>query len=160
MATWPTCHKPANTLDGFDRRDPQRFACHPCHSGLHPRLQQCLLGLPLAAGGHRHHGLRWYLSYPLSARQVTELLGERRIDVSARTTARDRGPAIPSSAWSLQVHRRGLPHHQPYIRAAQQNLPGSLHIRTGLHRLTGETTKTDRAQPHRDPRSTSSLSGS
>ncbi|MEO9005960.1 MAG: DDE-type integrase/transposase/recombinase, partial [Candidatus Dormibacter sp.] len=25
-------------------------------------------------------------------------------------------------------------HHQPYVRAAQQNLPGSLHIRTGLHR--------------------------
>ena len=32
-------------------------------------------------------------------------------------------------------------HHQPYVRAAQQNLPGSLHIRTGLHRLAGETTK-------------------
>ncbi len=32
-------------------------------------------------------------------------------------------------------------HHQPYVRAARQNLPGSLHIRTGLHRLTGETTK-------------------
>ncbi|HEY8796986.1 MAG TPA: DDE-type integrase/transposase/recombinase, partial [Candidatus Dormibacteraeota bacterium] len=32
-------------------------------------------------------------------------------------------------------------HHQPYVRAAQQNLPGSLHIRTGLHRLSGETTK-------------------
>jgi transposase-like protein len=32
-------------------------------------------------------------------------------------------------------------HHQPYVTAAQLNLPGSLHIRTGLHRLTGETTK-------------------
>jgi transposase-like protein len=32
-------------------------------------------------------------------------------------------------------------HHQPYITAARQNLPRSLHIRTGLHRLTGETTK-------------------
>ena len=29
--------------------------------------------------------VRWYLSYPLSARQVTELLGERGIDISART---------------------------------------------------------------------------
>jgi hypothetical protein len=28
-----------------------------------------------------------------------------------------------------------------YVRAAEQNLPGSLLIRTGLHRLTGETTK-------------------
>ncbi|MEO8745077.1 MAG: DDE-type integrase/transposase/recombinase [Candidatus Dormiibacterota bacterium] len=32
-------------------------------------------------------------------------------------------------------------HHQPYVRAAQQSFPGSRHIRTGLHRLTGETTK-------------------
>ena len=32
-------------------------------------------------------------------------------------------------------------HHQPYVRAAQQNLPGSQHIRTGLHRPRGETTK-------------------
>ena len=30
-------------------------------------------------------GMRWYLSYPLSARQVAELLAERGIDVSART---------------------------------------------------------------------------
>ena len=32
-------------------------------------------------------------------------------------------------------------HHQPYVRTVPQNLPGSLHIRTGLHRLTGETGK-------------------
>ena len=31
MATCPTCHQPANTRDGFDRRGRQRFACHPCH---------------------------------------------------------------------------------------------------------------------------------
>jgi transposase InsO family protein len=30
-------------------------------------------------------GVRWYLSYPLSAWQVAELLAERGIDVSART---------------------------------------------------------------------------
>jgi transposase-like protein len=31
MATCPTCHQPATTRDGFDRRGRQRFACHPCH---------------------------------------------------------------------------------------------------------------------------------
>ena len=31
MATCPTCHQPATTRDGFDRRGRQRFVCHPCH---------------------------------------------------------------------------------------------------------------------------------
>jgi len=30
--------------------------------------------------------VRWYLAYPLSSRQVLELLAERGIDVSHRTT--------------------------------------------------------------------------
>jgi transposase-like protein len=32
-------------------------------------------------------------------------------------------------------------HHQPYIKAVQEVLPGAEHIRTGLHRARGETTK-------------------
>jgi len=32
-------------------------------------------------------------------------------------------------------------HHQPYIKAVQRSLPTAVHIRTGLHRATGETTK-------------------
>src|SRR5688572_27417520 len=32
-------------------------------------------------------------------------------------------------------------HHQPYIRALQEALPEAEHIRTGLHRARGETTK-------------------
>jgi predicted CXXCH cytochrome family protein len=31
MTTCPTCHQPATTRDGFDRRGRQRFACSPCH---------------------------------------------------------------------------------------------------------------------------------
>jgi len=31
--------------------------------------------------------------------------------------------------------------HQPYVRAVGENTPKALHIRTGLHRLHGETTK-------------------
>lgn len=32
-------------------------------------------------------------------------------------------------------------HHQPYIKAVQEVLPEAKHIRTGLHRARGETTK-------------------
>jgi putative transposase len=32
-------------------------------------------------------------------------------------------------------------HHQPYVKAIQEVLPGAAHIRTGLHRARGETTK-------------------
>ena len=32
-------------------------------------------------------------------------------------------------------------HHQPYVKAVQEVLPGTEHVRTGLHRARGETTK-------------------
>ena len=32
-------------------------------------------------------------------------------------------------------------HHQPYVRAAREVFPDARHIRTGLHRARGETTK-------------------
>jgi transposase-like protein len=32
-------------------------------------------------------------------------------------------------------------HHQPYIKAIQRTVPTAAHIRSGLHRMTGETTK-------------------
>jgi len=32
-------------------------------------------------------------------------------------------------------------HHQPYVRAVQEVLPEAEHVRTGLHRARGETTK-------------------
>jgi hypothetical protein len=41
--------------------------------------------------------VRWYLSYPLSARQLTELLGKRGIDVSARTVLTWTKPSVHSS---------------------------------------------------------------
>ena len=203
MATCPTCHQPATRRDGFDRRGRQRFACRLCHRDFTHASSG-------AFSGYRWPpevivtAVRWYLSYPLSAPQVTELLGERGIDVSARTVlswTRTFGPQLATAArrprrrlgcrWYIdevflfrgsvkrylyradehgQVvdvllrERRDLAsaqacfrrarataetrptaivtdHHQPYVRAAEQNLPGSLHIRTGLHRLIGETTK-------------------
>ncbi len=204
MATCPTCHQPATTRDGFDRRGRQRFACHLCHRDFTHASGG-------AFSGYRWPpevivtAVRWYLSYPLSARQVAELLGERGIDVSARTVLTWTQTFGPQLATAARRHRRRLgrrwyidevflfrgtvkrylyravdeygqvvdvllrerrdlasaqaffrrarattetqpaaivtDHHRPYVRAAQQNLPGSLHIRTGLHRLTGETTR-------------------
>ena len=32
-------------------------------------------------------------------------------------------------------------HHRPYIKAVQEVLPEAEHVRTGLHRARGETTK-------------------
>ena len=34
-------------------------------------------------------------------------------------------------------------HHQPDIAAVQENFPEAAHVRTGLHRARGETTKCD-----------------
>src|SRR5207237_5525713 len=43
-------------------------------------------------------------------------------------------------------------HHQPYVKAIQRSVPTAVHIRSGLHRATGETTKsTERSHvPTRD----------
>jgi len=32
-------------------------------------------------------------------------------------------------------------HHQPYVKAIQRTVPTAMHVRSGLHRATGETTK-------------------
>jgi len=149
--------------------------------------------------------VRWYLSHPLSARQVTELLAERGIDASPRTVlnwAQTFGPQIASATrpfrrrrgrrWyvdevfmfrkgkklylyrAIDQHaqvidvllrsRRDLASakaffsrvlqssgvspttvisdkHQPYVNAVKGITPTARHIRTGLHRDKGETTK-------------------
>jgi transposase-like protein len=79
MTTCPTCHQPATRRDGFDRRGRQRFAGSPCHRDFTHASSG-------AFSGYRWPpdviitAVRWYLSYPLSARQVAELLAERGID--------------------------------------------------------------------------------
>jgi hypothetical protein len=69
-------------------RSPRSPALHlsPLPPRLHPALWFRLLRLRLAGRGEVIlAGMRWYLSYPLSARQVAELLAERGIDVPALT---------------------------------------------------------------------------
>src|SRR5215472_10321353 len=71
-----------------------------------------------------------------TARWSTVLLRERRDLGSAQAFFRRARATTETQPAAIVTD-----HHQPYVRAARQNLPGSLHIRTGLHRLTGETTK-------------------
>ena len=107
MATCPTCHQAASTRDGFDRRGRQRFACHPCHRDFTHASSS-------AFSGYRWPpevivtAVRWYLSYPLSARQVTELLAERGIDVSGRTVLTWTQTFGPQLATAARRHRRRL----------------------------------------------------
>jgi putative transposase len=149
--------------------------------------------------------VRWYLAYPLSSRQVLELLAERGIDVSHRTVldwVQTFGPQLAAEVrrhrrrvgrcWFVDevflfrknqkrylyraidehgvvidillrehrdtasaeaffrraIERSGMipdevvtDHHQPYVKAVATTCPGAHHIRTGLHRARGETTK-------------------
>jgi putative transposase len=149
--------------------------------------------------------VRWYLAYPLSSRQVLELLAEHGIDVSHRTVQnwvqafgprladevrrrrrqvtkrwfvdevflfrknqkrylyraidedgvavdvllREHRDTASAEAFFRQAiqHTGVIPnevitdHHQPYVKAVATTCPGALHIRTGLHRANGETTK-------------------
>ena len=43
--------------------------------------------------------------------------------------------------WGLEPDQVVSDHHPPYVRAVKGVLPGATHIRTGLHRRRGETTK-------------------
>ena len=107
MATCPTCHQPATTRDGFDRRGRQRFACSACHRDFTHASRS-------AFSGYRWPpevivtAVRWYLSYPLSARQVTELLSERGIDLSARTVLSWTQTFGPQLATAARRYRRQL----------------------------------------------------
>ena len=84
MITCPTCQRRPTKRDGRDHRGHQSYACRPCRRDLTAGSSSIFAGyrwpaeVILAA-------VRWYLSYPLSIRQVTALLVERGIDVSPRT---------------------------------------------------------------------------
>jgi transposase-like protein len=67
---------------------------------------------------------------------VDVLLREQRDTESARAffqQARRRTQTTPSQVIT--------DHHQPYIKAVQEVFPAAQHVRTGVHRARGETTK-------------------
>jgi transposase-like protein len=204
MPPCPSCQQPASKRNGRDRRGRQKYACRPCGRSF---TEDSIS----AFSGYRWPteviltAVRWYLAYPLSSRQVLELLAERGIDVSHRTILdwvqafgprlaaevrrrrppvgkrwfvdevflfrkgqkrylyraidedgvvidvllRDHRDTASAEAFFRQaIERTGVApdevvtdHHQPYIKAVATTCPGALHIRTGLHRARGETTK-------------------
>ena len=203
MPSCPTCQQPATKRNGRDPRGRQKYACCPCRSTFTEDTTS-------AFSGYRWPreiivmAVRWYLAYPLSSRQVLELLAERGIDVSHRTILtwvqvfgpllaaevrrrrrvgkhwfvdevflfrkgekrylyravdedgvvvdvllRDHRDTASAEAFFRQaIERSGsIPHevitdhHQPYVKAVATTCPGAQHIRTGLHRIRGETTK-------------------
>ena len=204
MPPCPSCQQPAIKRNGRDRRGRQKYACCSCRRTFTENTTS-------AFSGYRWPrdiivmAVRWYLAYPLSSRQVLELLAERGIDVSHRTILtwvqvfgpllaaevrrrrrvgrrwfvdevflfrkdekrylyravdedgvvvdvllRDHRDTASAEAFFRQaIERSGVvpdavvtDHHQPYVKAVATTCPGAQHIRTGLHRVRGETTKT------------------
>src|SRR5919206_1899724 len=203
MPPCPACQQPASKRNGRDPRGRQKYACGPCQRSFSEVTTSAFSGYRWPADVILT-AVRWYLAYPLSSRQVLELLAERGIDVSHRTVlnwVQAFGPRLADEVrWRrhpvgkqwfadevflfrkgqkrylyraidedgvvvdvlLREHRdtasaeaffrqaiehNGVTpeevvtdHHQPYIKAVATLCPGALHIRTGLHRVSGETT--------------------
>ncbi len=105
MPTCPTCQQPAAKRDGRTPAGLQRYACRPCRRDF----TMCSAS---AFAGFRFPrevillAVRWFLSYPLSAQQVMELLAERGIDVSRRTILRWAQTFGPLLAQDLRRCRR------------------------------------------------------
>jgi len=84
MTPCPACRRPATKRNGHDRRGRQKYTCRRCRRGF-------TVATGSAFSGYRWPAeviltaVRWYFAYPLSSRQVLELLAERGIDVSHRT---------------------------------------------------------------------------
>jgi transposase-like protein len=204
MPPCPACQQPATKHNGRDRRGRQKYVCRPCQRTFTKHTASAFSGYRWPADVILT-AVRWYLAYPLSSRQVLELLAERGIDVSHRTVLdwvqvfgpqlaaevrRRRRPAgrywvvdevflfrkgqkrylyraidedgvvvdvllrehrdtASAQAFFRQaIARTGVipqevitDRHQPYIKAVATTCPGARHIRTGLHRACGATTK-------------------
>ena len=204
MPPCPWCQQPASKRNGRDRRGRQKDACGRCQRTFTDNTSSAFSGYRWPADVILT-AVRWSLAYPLSSRQVLELLAERGIDVSHRTVLNGVqvfGPQLAAESrhrrhpvgkrWLVDEvflfrkgHKRSLyraideagvvvdvllrehrdtasaeavfrqaiertgvmptevitDHHRPYVKAVATICPGALHIRTGLHRARGATTK-------------------
>src|ERR671926_663378 len=198
------CQQPATKRNGRDRRGRQKYMCRPCRRTFTEHTASVFSGYRWPADVILT-AVRWYLAYPLSSRQVLELLAERGVDVSHRTIldwVQAFGPQLAAEVrrrrrpigkrWFVDevfLFRKGHKHylyraidehgvvvdillrerrdtasaqaffrqaiartgviplevvtdyHQPYIKAVARTCPGARHVRTGLHRARGDTTK-------------------
>src|ERR671931_2737858 len=83
MPPCPVCQHPASRRNGRDRRPRQKYACRACRRTFTENSVSAFSGYRWPADVILT-AVRWYLAYPLSSRQVLELLAERGIDVSHR----------------------------------------------------------------------------
>src|ERR687885_2040691 len=84
MPPCPSCQQPASKRNGRDRRSRQKYVCRACRRTYTNASTSAFSGYRGPADVILT-AVRWYLAYPLSSRQVLELLAERGIDVSHRT---------------------------------------------------------------------------
>ena len=103
MLLCPTCQQPASKRNGRDQYARQKYACHRSRRSFTEATTSAFSGYRWPADVILT-AVRWYLAYPLSSRQVLELLAERGIDVSHRTVldwAKAFGPPL-----AAEVRRR------------------------------------------------------
>src|SRR4030088_2828257 len=84
MPPCPTCQQPASKRNGRDRRGRQKYACRRCRRTFTENTVSAFSGHRLPADVILT-AVRWYMAYPLSSRQIVELLAECGVDVSHRT---------------------------------------------------------------------------
>ena len=84
MPLCPTCQQPASKRNGRDPPGRWKYACRSCRRTFSQNSTSVFSGYRWPADVILT-GVRWYLAYPPSSRQVLELLAERGIDVSHRT---------------------------------------------------------------------------
>ena len=112
-------------------------------------------GPQVAKAVHRHRrrlGRRWYVDEVFCFRGKQKRYLYRAVDQHGQVVdvlLRDKRDRASAEAFFRRtLDRTGITphtivsdHHQPYIKAVATTLPTACHIRTGLHRASGETTK-------------------
>src|SRR5919202_3444355 len=110
MLSCPSCEQPASKRNGRDRRGRQKYACGACRSTFTEDSVSAFSGYRWPADVILT-AVRWYLAYPLSSRQVLELLAERGIDVWHRTVLNWVQAFGPQLANEVRRRRRPVGKH-------------------------------------------------
>ncbi|SRR5712692_3222971 len=107
MIPCPRCYHSATKRDGYDPYRRQRYSCGPCRRDFTSHSASAFSGYRWPADVILT-AVRWYLSYPLSANHVVQLLAERHIDISARTVLTWVQTFGPQLAAAVRPYRRRL----------------------------------------------------
>jgi hypothetical protein len=103
----PNGQQPATKRDGYNQQGRPRYACRPCQRDFTAAATSAFAGYRWPADVLLI-AVRWYASYPLSAKHVLQLLAEPDIDVSARSVLNWEQTFGPLLAPALHSHRRRL----------------------------------------------------